>query len=79
MSSFLSGKIAQEKFHIWTGEGGNGKSKLIELFRNGFGDYCCTLPVSIITQKRGRAEGATPAMAATKGKRFACLQEPEGD
>lgn len=59
--------------------GGNGKSKLIELFRMGFGDYCCTLPVSLITQKRGRAEGATPALAQTKGKRFACFQEPEGD
>ena len=33
----------------------------------------------LITQKRGRAEGATPALAATQGKRFACLQEPEGD
>lgn len=79
LSSFLSGKIKEQKFHIWTGVGGNGKSKLIELFRLGFGDYCTTLPVSLITQKRGRAEGATPALAGTKGKRFACFQEPEGD
>lgn len=79
LSSFLSGKVKDQKFHIWTGCGGNGKSKLIELFRMGFGEYCCTLPVSLITQKRGRAEGATPALASTKGKRFACLQEPEGD
>ena len=35
--------------------------------------------ISLITQKRGRAEGATPALAMTKGKRFACFQEPEGD
>jgi P4 family phage/plasmid primase-like protien len=79
LSSFLSGKIKEQKFHIWTGVGGNGKSKLIELFRLAFGDYCTTLPVSLITQKRGRAEGATPALANTKGKRFAALQEPEGD
>lgn len=79
LSSFVSGRVKQQKFHIWTGCGGNGKSKLIELFRMGFGDYCCTLPVSLITQKRGRAEGATPALAQTKGKRFACFQEPEGD
>ncbi len=78
LSSFLSGKTGSEKFHIWTGCGGNGKSKLIELFRNSFGEYCCTLPVSIITQKRGRAEGPSPALAGTLGKRFACLQEPEG-
>jgi len=79
LASFICGRIKEQKFHIWTGCGGNGKSKLIELFRMGFGDYCCTLPVSLITQKRGRAEGATPALAQTKGKRFACLQEPEGD
>ena len=79
LSSFVCGRVREQKFHIWTGCGGNGKSKLIELFRMGFGDYCCTLPVSLITQKRGRAEGATPALAQTKGKRFACLQEPEGD
>jgi len=79
LSSFVCGKVKEQKFHIWTGCGGNGKSKLIELFRMGFGDYCCTLPVSLLTQKRGRAEGATPALAQTKGKRFACLQEPDGD
>ena len=79
LSSFVSGRVKEQKFHIWTGCGGNGKSKLIELFRMGFGEYCCTLPVSLITQKRGRAEGATPALAMTKGKRFACFQEPEGD
>ena len=30
MSDFLSGEIHSEKF-LWTGIGGNGKSKLIEL------------------------------------------------
>jgi P4 family phage/plasmid primase-like protien len=57
--------------------GGNGKSKLIELFEYAFGDYCCKLPVTLLTQSRGRAEGATPALVRTKGKRFACLQEPD--
>jgi P4 family phage/plasmid primase-like protien len=79
LSSFLSGKTGHEKFHIWTGCGGNGKSKLIELFRIGFGDYCCTLPINIITEKRARAEANNPALARTKGKRFACLQEPESN
>jgi P4 family phage/plasmid primase-like protien len=78
-SSFLSGKTGHEKFHIWTGCGGNGKSKIIELFRMAFGDYCTTLPITLITEKRSRAEGANPALAKTKGKRFAALQEPEND
>ena len=75
--SFLSGRNINEKFHIWTGCGGNGKSKLIELFEYCFGDYCCKLPVTLLTQQRGKAEGASPALVRTKGKRFACLQEPE--
>ena len=79
LGSFLTGRNLNEKFHIWTGCGGNGKSKLIELFENAFGNYCCKLPVSLLTQSRGRAEGATPALFATKGKRFACLQEPSKD
>ena len=77
LGSFLTGKTTNEKFHIWTGCGGNGKSKLIELFEYAFGDYCCKLPVTLLTQPRGRAEGATPALVRTKGKRFACLQEPD--
>jgi len=79
ISSFLSGKTGAEKFYIWTGVGGNGKSKILELFRNCFRDYCATLPVAIITQKRARAESASPALASTRGKRFVMLQEAEGD
>ena len=78
-SSFLSGKNNEEKFHVWTGCGGNGKSKIIELFEACFGEYCCKLPVTIITRTRGSGEAASPAVARTKGKRFACLQEPEKD
>ena len=77
MGSILSGKTSNEKFHIWVGSGGNGKSKLIELFEYAFGDYCCKLPVTLLTQQRARAEGANPSVVRTKGKRFACLQEPE--
>ena len=77
LGSFIWGKNINEKFHIWTGCGGNGKSKLIELFEYAFGDYCCKLPVKLLTESRGRAEGANPTLVRTKGKRFACLQEPD--
>jgi P4 family phage/plasmid primase-like protien len=77
LASFLDGKITEEKFHIWWGSGGNGKSKLIELFQNGFGDYCTVLPCSLITQKRPPAETCSPVLVKTKGKRFGTLQEPE--
>ena len=77
LSTFLHGAVKQEKFHIWTGSGGNGKSKLIDLFSNSFRDYCCPLPVSHLTRERGRSEGANSALATTKNKRFVVLQEPE--
>ena len=77
LGSFIWGKNKNEKFHIWTGCGGNGKSKLIELFEYAFGDYCVKLPVKLLTESRGRGEGANPTLVRTKGKRFACLQEPD--
>lgn len=77
LSSFLSGKTSDEKFHIWTGSGGNGKSKLIELFSMCLGDYKTNLPISLLTQKRGASSSASPELSKTKGKRFGCLQEPD--
>ena len=73
----LNGEIGDEKFHIWTGTGGNGKSKIIELFENTMGDYCCHLPTSILTQKRSSSNGCSPELVRTKGKRFVVLQEPD--
>jgi P4 family phage/plasmid primase-like protien len=77
ISSCLQGHIPDEKFHIWTGTGGNGKSMTIALIHSALGDYACTLPVSMITSKRASSTSANPEMAKTKGKRFAIFQEPE--
>ena len=57
--------------------GGNGKSKLIELFEHGFGDYCGKLSVTLITQKRAASNACTPEVLKNKGKRFVTLQEPD--
>tara|TARA_B110001469_G_C9648763_1_gene329826 strand:+ start:2038 stop:4686 length:2649 start_codon:yes stop_codon:yes gene_type:complete len=79
MGSILSGKTGEEKFHIWTGCGGNGKSKLIELFEKAFGDYCGKMSVTLITQKRAASNSCNPELIANKGKRFVTLQEPDDD
>ncbi len=76
LATFLSGQQHGERFHIWTGVGGNGKSRLIELFEACFGDYCCKLPISMLTQKRIASNAANSELALSKGKRFACMQEP---
>ena len=77
MGYFLSGKTGEEKFHIWTGCGGNGKSKLIELFENCFGDYCGKMPVTVITRPRAESGKATPEILINMNKRFVTLQEPD--
>ena len=75
LSSLLDGNLL-ELFNIWTGSGGNGKSKLIELVELTLGDYCAKLSVSAITCKRAQSNSATPEIARLKGRRFVCLQEP---
>ena len=77
LASFLNGNNRHEEFHIWTGSGGNGKSKLIELYQKVIGDYGCNLPISLLTSKRKSSGEAQPEVARTKGKRFAILQEPD--
>lgn len=77
LSKMLSGENRDEGFYIWTGSGGNGKSKLVELMSKCLGEYSCNLPVSLLTQKRKSSGAANPEMARTRGRRFAVMQEPD--
>ena len=76
-SSFLSGSTRDETFDIFSGAGGNGKSKLMELLEECLGEYCVKLPITLLTNKRGASNAATPELARTKGARLASLQEPD--
>ena len=77
LSKCLSGENRDEGFYIWTGTGGNGKSKLIDLMSMCMGDYSCNLPIALLTQKRKASGAASPEMAVTRGKRLAVMQEPD--
>ena len=77
MATFISGSTKSEKFHVWSGSGGNGKSKLIELLEKALGDYAGKMNISNLTQKRGNAGSANPELSRTKGRRFINMQEPD--
>lgn len=79
VASFLNGANDNQDFNIWTGTGANGKTTFVEFLAHALGDYSCSLPVAMITQKRQSADKANPSMKNTKGKRFAHMQEPEND
>lgn len=55
----------------------NGKSTVTEFFKSAFGDYCDTVPVTLITRKMSNSGSATPELAGLRGKRFVMFQEPE--
>ena len=77
LAKCFSGDNRDEGFYIWTGTGGNGKSKLIDLMSMCLGDYSCSLPIALLTQKRKASGAASPEMAVTKGKRLCVMQEPD--
>ena len=77
LSSCLSGEIREEKFYFWTGSGGNGKSKLIELIDFALGDYSRSMDVSFLTTKRGSSSSASPELENIKNARFVYMSEPE--
>ena len=79
LATCLSGGIREEKFYIWTGVGSNAKSLTVNLIEKTLGDYCCKFPVTMLTNKRAASGSATPEIARAKGRRFAVLQEPDGD
>ncbi len=77
MSSFLQGTNPDEKFHVWAGVGGNGKSKLLELLEQTLGEYAGKLSISMLTEKRPSSTAANPELARTRGKRICTFQEPD--
>jgi len=76
LSCIIDGSIAQERFYIFTGQGSNGKSRVLDLIQKTVGDYYCILPIALLTQKRAASNSAQSELERTKGRRFAVMQEP---
>jgi P4 family phage/plasmid primase-like protien len=80
LASTLIGTNENQTFNIYTGSGCNGKSKLVELMGKGLGDYKATVPITLITQKRGSIGGTSSEIVQLQGVRYAVMQEPsKGD
>ena len=79
MASTLIGDINEQYMMFWLGSGRNGKSKLIELAQDSFGQYSTIFKMSFFSGKRIASSAASPDLMTLEGKRFASIQEPNGD
>jgi len=77
IASFLKGRNAEKLFRIFSGCGNNSKSVYIKLVERAFGSYCVSIPVSVITVKRGSSSSASPETARLRGTHIATCAEPD--
>ena len=75
-ASCLIGTNRNQKFNIYTGVGGNGKSIFVNLMNACLGDYSGKMNIALVTQKRKGIGGPTPEIAQLKGKRYISMDEP---
>lgn len=77
LASGLLGANPNELFHIFTGSGRNGKSKLAELIKHTFGEYYESFSSSFLTSKINSPGQATPHLMALRKKRLIIGSEPD--
>jgi P4 family phage/plasmid primase-like protien len=77
LSTGLLGRNPDELFHIFTGAGRNGKSKLVELLNATLGEYSISASCSFLTSKVGGAEQASPQLMTMKKARMVISSEPD--
>jgi P4 family phage/plasmid primase-like protien len=79
LASCLIGIKKEHVFNIYRGSGSNGKSILTDLMTQSLGDYKGTVPITLVTEKRGSIGGTSSEVIQLKGVRFAVMQEPSKD
>lgn len=79
LAQSLRGLNTDEKLNIWSGEGGNGKTKLNELHAQSLGDYAGKLSSTYITNNRKNSSDASPDIINVRNCRFVSAQEPDSD
>ena len=77
MASVLCGDNWRQEIYFMNGVGANGKSVLANWLMKALGDYGIKPSVSLITDKRGNAQSASPEIYSLKNKRFVYMEEPD--
>lgn len=76
LASVLLGTHDKQTFHMYIGEGRNGKSVLTTLLDEILGEYKGIVPLSAITQDRQKIGGTSAELVVLKGVRYAVIMEP---
>ena len=76
LSSSLIGVNKNQTFNVYHGSGSNGKSILSDLMSVTLGEYKGTVPITLVTEKRGLIGGTSDEVIKLKGVRYAVMQEP---
>jgi hypothetical protein len=59
LASCLIGTNKNQTFHVYHGSGSNGKSLLVDLMSATLGDYKGTVPITLVTDARGKIGGTS--------------------
>jgi P4 family phage/plasmid primase-like protien len=76
LSSCLIGTVKNQTFHVYHGSGSNGKSLIVDFMAAILGDYKGTVPITLVTDVRGKIGGTSDEVLKLKGVRYAVMQEP---
>jgi P4 family phage/plasmid primase-like protien len=76
LASCLIGVNKNQTFNVYHGSGSNGKSLLADLMSATLGDYKGTVPITLVTEARGKIGGTSDEVLKLKGIRYAVMQEP---
>lgn len=71
----LTGLSVEHVFPIFWGDGANGKSTLVQLWRDMLGTYATTVPAETVISSGASTERHPADLARLQGKRFACISE----
>jgi putative DNA primase/helicase len=75
MGYFMTGNVERQEFYVFWGDGGNGKSKLLNTLRHILGPLCDSMMTSTLFEAQSQSAGYD--LASLVGKRLVVASEPD--